>query len=104
MPVGLAPGQAPGFPMGGPGGAGLPLAGPREIRFLNLNCRALNLLRYAAEGNSVFVNNLSSNFVAATNLFLPEGTTLTNRVEQVDSTNHTFGFSVTLQLKNPIRF
>lgn len=62
------------------------------------------MLRYAAEGNSVFVNNLSSNFVAATNLFLPEGTTLTNRIEQVDPTNYTFGFSVTLQLKNPIRF
>jgi len=79
-------------------------AGPREIAFLNLNCRALNLLRYAPEGNSVFVNNLASNFVAVTNLFLPEGTTLTNKIEQVDPTNHTFSFSLTLQLKNPIRF
>ncbi len=92
-----------GFPGGLPGQAAVP-AGPREIAFLNLNCRALNLLRYAAEGNSVFVNNLASNFVAVTNLFLPEGTTLTNKIEQVDPTNHTFGFSLTLQLKKPIRF
>lgn len=88
---------------GGFGGATVS-AGPREITFLNLNCRALNMLRYAAEANSVFVNNLASNFVAQTNLFLPEGTTLTNRVEQVDPTNYTFGFSLTLQLKKPIRF
>ena len=32
--------------------------------------------------------------MAATNLFF-RGTTLTNRVEQVDATNYTFGFSVT---------
>jgi type IV pilus assembly protein PilM len=98
-PIGMIPGMNPGAP-----GQAMPVAGPREIRFLNLNCRALNLLRYAAEGNSVFVNNLATNFVQATNLFLAEGTTLTNRVEQVDSTNYTFGFSVTLQLKQPIRF
>lgn len=104
MPGGFPGAAMPGgFPGGMPGQAVLP-AGPREITYLNLNCRALNLLRYAAEGNTVFVNNLASNFVAVTNLFLPEGTTLTNKIEQVDPTNHTFGFSLTLQLKNPIRF
>ena len=102
LPPGMMP---PGMGMmPGVGGAGAVPAGPREITFLNLNLRALNMLRYAAEANSVFVNNLASNFVAQTNLFLPEGTTLTNKVEQVDPTNHTFGFSLTLQLKNPIRF
>jgi len=102
-PPGPASGLGAGFPGAQPGQPVVP-AGPREIAFLNLNCRALNLLRYAPEGNSVFVNNLASNFVAVTNLFLPEGTTLTNKIEQVDPTNHTFSFSLTLQLKNPIRF
>lgn len=106
VPTGAPPGMMPlgmGMMPGAGGVAAVP-AGPREITFLNLNLRALNMLRYAAEANSVFVNNLASNFVAQTNLFLPEGTTLTNKVEQVDPTNHTFGFSLSLQLKNPIRF
>ncbi|MBM3831583.1 MAG: type IV pilus assembly protein PilM [Verrucomicrobia bacterium] len=102
-PLGPASGMGAGISGAQPGQPVVP-AGPREIAFLNLNCRALNLLRYAPEGNSVFVNNLASNFVAVTNLFLPEGTILTNKIEQVDPTNHTFTFSLTLQLKNPIRF
>lgn len=93
--------MTPGFPQAAPG---QPAAGPREIGFLNLNCRALNLLRYSASANNEFINNLHTNFQAATNLFIAEGTILTNRIEQVDPTNHTFGFSVTLQLKYPIRF
>ena len=79
-------------------------AGPKEIGFLNLTCRALNLKRFSASANREFVESLQTNFQSATNLFLPEGTTLTNRVEEVELTNHTFGFSVTLQLKEPIRF
>jgi len=98
----------PGLPMGmgmGAGGAGAQVpAGPKEIGFLNLTCRALNLKRFSASANREFVESLQTNFQSATNLFLPEGTTLTNRVEEVDLTNHTFGFSVTLQLKEPIRF
>lgn len=103
-------GPPPGFGLPGMGmgmgvaaGAQAP-TGPREIGYLNLSCRALNLKRFSASANREFVESLQTNFQSATNLFLPEGTTLTNRVEEVDLTNHTFGFSVTLQLKEPIRF
>ena len=96
-PPGMAP---PGFPGGLPG---QPVAvGPKEIGFLSLNCRALNLVRYTANANNVFVNNLHTNFTAATNLFEPAGTALAAAIE--DTTNHTFGFSIVLQLKKPIRF
>ncbi|NDF01685.1 MAG: hypothetical protein EB034_25990 [Verrucomicrobia bacterium] len=60
--------------------------------------------RYSPSANREFVESLQTNFQAATNLFLADGTTLTNRVEEVELTNHTFGFSVTLQLKEAIRF
>lgn len=96
-------GPAPGFGMA-PAGAPAAIVGPREITFLNLSCRALNQKRFSASGNREFVECLQTNFQAATNYFLAEGTTLTNRVEEVELTNHTFGFSVTLQLKEPIRF
>ncbi len=103
VPPGMAP---PGMaPMGFPGGGlpGQPVAvGPKEIGYLNLTCRALNLVRYTANANNVFVNNLHTNFTAATNLFAPEGTALAGAIE--DTTNHTFGFSIVLQLKRPIRF
>ncbi|NBV24324.1 MAG: type IV pilus assembly protein PilM [Proteobacteria bacterium] len=107
---GMAPG-AGAVPMGGlpmgmgaPGGAPAANAGPRQIGALNLTCRALNLKRFSPSANREFVESLQTNFQAATNLFLAEGTTLTNRVEEVELTNHTFGFSVTLQLKEAIRF
>lgn len=90
---GTVPGVAPGVS-----------AGPKEILYLNLTCRGLNLKKFSPSANREFVEALQTNFQAATNLFLPEGTTLTNRVDEVELTNHTFGFSVTLQLKTPIRF
>lgn len=95
-----------GFGMGTMAGAGGPAAivGPREITFLNLTCRALNQKRLSASGNREFVECLQTNFQGATNFFIAEGTTLTNRVEEVELTNHTFGFSVTLQLKVSIPF
>jgi type IV pilus assembly protein PilM len=104
MPPGFGPpGMGMGIGMAAGAQAAVP-AGPKEIGFLNLNCRALNLKRFSASANREFVESLQTNFQSATNLFLPEGTTLTNRVDEVELTNHTFGFSVTLQLKEPIRF
>lgn len=96
-PPGMAP---PGFPGGLPGQQAV--VGPKEIAFLSVSCRALNLVRYTANANNVFVNNLHTNFQAATNLFVAEGTALAQAIE--DTTNHTFGFNIVLQLKNPIRF
>jgi len=96
-PPGMAP---PGFPGGLPGQQ--VVVGPKEIAFLSVSCRALNLVRYTANANNVFVNNLHTNFQAATNLFKPEGTALAQAIE--DTTNHTFGFNIVLELKNPIRF
>lgn len=105
-PVAPPPGFPPGNPLMNMPGATVPgaPAGPKEISFLNLTCRALNLKKFSPSANREFVEALQTNFQATTNLFLPEGTTLTNRVEEVELTNHTFGFSVTLQLKAPIRF
>ncbi len=105
---GMAPPMAPpgfspaGMMMGGTGAAAA--AGPKEITALNLTCRALNLKKVSPSANREFVEALQTNFQAATNLFLAEGTTLTNRVDEVELTNHTFGFSVTLRLKTPLRF
>ncbi len=82
------------------GGAG----GQKEIGFLNVTCKALNLKRFSPSANREFVEALQTNFQSATNLFLPAGTTLTNRIDEVDLTNHTFGFSVTLELKDKFRF
>ena len=96
-PPGMAP---PGFPGGLPGQQAV--VGAKEIAFLSVSCRALNLVRYTANANNVFVNNLHTNFQAATNLFVAEGTALAQAIE--DTTNHTFGFNIVLQLKNPIRF
>lgn len=87
------------------GGAGAAAAaGPKEITALNLTCRALNLKKISPSANREFVEALQTNFQAATNLFLAEGTSLTNSVAEVELTNHTFGFSVTLRLKTPLRF
>lgn len=101
-PPPMAMGAAPMFGAGGAQAAAA--AGPKEIGFLNVSCRALNLKRYSPSANREFVEALQTNFQAATNLFLAEGTTLTNRIDEVELTNHTFGFSVTLQLKEAIRF
>ncbi|PAW91457.1 MAG: hypothetical protein B9S33_00780 [Pedosphaera sp. Tous-C6FEB] len=96
-PAGMTP---PGFPGGLPGQQ--VVVGPKEIAFLSVSCRALNLVRYTANANNVFVNNLHTNFQAVSNLFVAEGTALAQAIE--DTTNHTFGFNIILQLKNPIRF
>ena len=69
-----------------------------------MTCKALNLKRHSPSANREFVEALQTNFQSATNLFLPEGTTLTNRIDEVELTNHTFSFSVILQLKDVIRF
>ncbi|MEN9572821.1 MAG: hypothetical protein RL514_676 [Verrucomicrobiota bacterium] len=106
---GMAPPMAPppgfGLPgvMGG-GAAGTAPVGPKEITALNLTCRALNLKKISPSANREFVESLQTNFQAATNFFLVEGTTLTNKVDEVELTNHTFGFSVTLRLKTVLRF
>lgn len=108
-PAPMAP-MAPMNPMNpmnpfGAGGAQAAVAtGPKEIGFINVNFRALNLKRYSPSANREFVEALQTNFQAATNFFVAEGTTLTNRIDEVELTNHTFGFSVTLQLKEAIRF
>ena len=97
-----------GMGLGMPGGPGAPGAGAavpmKSVGSLNLTCRALNLKRYSPSANREFIESLQTNFVAATNLFLAEGTQLTNRVEEVELTNHTFSFSVTLQLKEVLKF
>lgn len=98
----MAP-MAPNMNMLG-GGQPVAVAGPKEIGFINLTFKALNLKRYSPSANREFVEALQTNFQSATNLFLREGTTLTNRIDEVELTNHTFGFSVTLQLKDVIRF
>ena len=95
--------MAPAGAAGGvqPAGAG---AGPREIGFISVTCEALNLKRYSPSANREFVEALQTNFQSATNFFLPEGTSLTNQIAEVELTNHTFSFSVTLQLKDVFRF
>jgi type IV pilus assembly protein PilM len=94
--AGGLPGAAPAAPQAS--------AGPREIGFISVTCEALNLKRYSPSANREFVEALQTNFQSATNLFLPEGTTLTNQIAEVELTNHTFNFSVTLQLKDVFRF
>ena len=94
--AGMADPQAGAAPSGADGAA--------QIEFLNLTCKALNLKRFSASANREFVESLQNNFQAATHLFNPDGTTHTNRVEEVELTNYTFGFSVTLRLKEPIRY
>ncbi len=79
-------------------------SGPREIGFISVTCEALNLKRYSPSANREFVEALQTNFQSATNFFLPEGTSLTNQIAEVELTNHTFSFSVTLQLKDVFRF
>lgn len=65
---------------------------------------ALNLKqRCSPSANREFIEVLQTNFQSVTNLFLPAGTTLTNQIVDVDLTNHTFSFSVTLQLKDVFR-
>lgn len=107
-------GAAPAVGMGamdpnalGAGGAGGQRAAGgalKEIGFLTVTCKALNLKRYSPSANREFVEALQTNFQSATNLFLPAGTTLTNQIVEVELTNHTFNFNVTLQLKDVFRF
>lgn len=78
------------------------VGGSGAIHFLNLNCRALSLTKHSPSANSEFVLALQHQFQTNA-LFVAEGTSLTNRIEQVEATNHTFGFAVTLQLKQPIQ-
>jgi type IV pilus assembly protein PilM len=103
VPGGI-PGAVPGAMGMGVPGAAAAAAGPKEISFLNLSCRALNLKRYSPSANREFIEALQTNFWNATNLCIQAGTTLTNRIDEVELTNHTFGFSVTLQLKDVIRY
>ena len=109
-------GGAPDDGMGGmlpPGGMGLGMPGApgagaavpmKSVGTLNMTFRALNMKRYSPSANREFIESLQTNIVAATNLFLADGTQLTNRVEDVELTNHTFTFSVTLQLKEVLKF
>ena len=78
-------------------------AAPTGVNFLNLTCRALNMTRVKPEANQEFIFALQNAFKTNA-LFEPAGTTLTNRIEQVDVAAHTFSFAVTLQLKRPIKF
>ena len=82
------------------GGAAAPAA---SAQFLNLSCRAINMKRASPTANQEFVYALQSEFKTNV-LFEAAGTTLTNRIEDVDITAHTFSFAVTLQLKKPIKF
>jgi type IV pilus assembly protein PilM len=89
---------------GGAGGQRAAGGALKEIGFLTVTCKALNLKRYSPSANREFVEALQTNFQSATNLFLPAGTTLTNQIVEVELTNHTFNFNVTLQLKDVFRF
>ena len=99
-PFGGGPPMTANAAGGQPGSAGV----QREIGFLNLTLTALNLKqRCSPSANREFIEVLQTNFQSVTNLFLPAGTTLTNQIVDVDLTNHTFSFSVTLQLKDVFR-
>lgn len=94
-----APPAAPGQPTATPLPAPVP---PVTVGYYAVTFRAANLNSLAPDANRRFAFGLQE--VLKTNvLLLPDYTKLDDKMEEVDSLAKSFSFSMTLQLKRPIR-
>jgi type IV pilus assembly protein PilM len=98
---GASPAPSP-FMAGGAAGA---RKGPTNVvEVIEVKLRAVNLNRNGARSaNGDLVYTVQQEFQASTNFFAPAGTKLSGELENVDETATTFGFSMTLHLKHPIK-
>jgi hypothetical protein len=87
------------------GGAAGARKGPTNVvDVITVKLRAVNLNRNGARSaNGDLVYTVQQEFQASTNFFAPAGTKLSGELENVDEAATTFGFSMTLQLKHPIK-
>lgn len=72
------------------------------VTHLLLQLQARNLSAAGSSANSEFANYIQEMIRTNTNLFVAEGTVLTNKIEQVGSTNVSYNFEMVLQLKTPL--
>ncbi|HEY1173409.1 MAG TPA: type IV pilus assembly protein PilM [Verrucomicrobiae bacterium] len=97
-PAGGAP-AAPGQPVATP----LPTpAAPVVVGYYAVTFRAANLNSLAPDANRRFAFALQE-VVKTNTLFLPDYTKLDDKMEEVDPAAKSFSFSMTLQLKRPVR-
>ena len=82
-------------------GAPLPAAGTQKVGFINLNCRALNLVQLSPSANTEFCYALQDAF-RSSELFSEQETGLYGQLALVADTNATFGFSMVLKLNDPL--
>lgn len=112
LPAGAAPvggGGRFGAPTPGAAAAGQPAATPLPtpaapvvVGYYAVTFRAANLNSLAPDANRRFAFALQE--VVKTNvMFLPDYTKLDDKMEEVDPTAKSFSFSMTLQLKRPVR-
>lgn len=79
----------------------LPPAGFQRVSFLNLNLRALNLLRLSPSANTEFCYSLQDAF-KANKWFTESDSGLQGSLELVSYTNATYGFNMILRLREPL--
>jgi hypothetical protein len=73
----------------------------QDCTYLKLTCRALNMINYSVSANNEFAYSVQNLLVS--NVFFGAGTALTGPIEVVDSAPPTYGFSINLRLKKPIK-
>jgi len=96
---------APPNPFGAQQSTNSALQGPVEIPAVShvlLKLQARNVSKIGSSANSEFASYVQNMIRTNTNVFGVEGTMLTNKIEQVGSTNVFFNFDIVLQLKNPM--
>ncbi|MGB0582153.1 MAG: pilus assembly protein PilM, partial [Limisphaerales bacterium] len=84
-------------------GTPLPSAGTQKVSYLNLNCRALNLVGLSPSANTEFCYALQDAF-RSSDLFSSQQneTGLHGQLHLVSPTNGTFGFQLVLKLNEPL--
>ena len=79
----------------------VPPPGSEKVGFLNLTCRALNLMRLSPSANTEFCFKLQRTF-QENEMFLDSETGLVGSLEMVTPTNATFRFNMVLRLQQDL--
>ena len=79
----------------------VPPPGSEKVGFLNLTCKALNLMRFSPSANTEFGFALQKSF-QTNELFLDSETGLVGSLEMVTPTNSTYRFNMVLRLQQDL--
>ena len=79
----------------------VPPPGSEKVGFLNLTCKALNLMRFSPSANTEFGFSLQKAF-QTNDLFMDSETGLVGSMEMVTPTNSTYRFNIILRLQEDL--